>query len=334
MLVASGLFVAGPAMAQPAPAPSSDIATRSQLEMVFDRLEGPGLLVVIVAALVIALLLWRVIAAIRRERPVTPPSRPPRVEPPETAAGPATVTGSTDWGHDLNKRSAVTRRPGVAVRGAEPAKLDGATTHWPPVERTVLVRAPVSEPAGVAADGTASPYRTGFNPYYSGETVDHRIVVEEVADTVTQAELLVQLGDPKEAMNLLSRHIRETEKPGPEVWLMLLDLYQATGRESQYNALADGFRALFNAEVPPWATSRDVATRDLETYVQVMRKLYSTWPRADCRGYLNDLLTDNRGGSRQGFSLSSYRELLFLVKMIDTLDQMSLDEEEAPGFER
>ena len=65
-----------------------------------------------------------------------------------------------------------------------------------------------------------------------------------------------------------------------------------------------------------------------------MRKLYASWPRQDCRTYLNELLADNRGGSRQGFSLSSYRELLFLVKLIETLEQMTREERETPGFAR
>ncbi len=324
----------------PGPGTTSEIATRSQWQVVMDRLEGPALFFVVGALLVVALLVWRIVASVRRERPVrrraTATARARSPERNDTMI-PTAAGDVTDWGHDENKRSAAARvRPGAAplagntVTGARP------TTQWPPLERASVLRDKVAGPdtLGAPLTGNTSPYRTGFNPYFHGEPPEQRIVVEEVADTLTQAELLVQLGDPKEAMNLLSRHIRETEQPGPEVWLMLLDLYQSTGRESQYNALAEGFHALFNAQVPPWPASRDAATRDLETYVQVMRALYGSWPKPSTRTYLTELLTDNRGGSRQGFSLGAYRELLFLVELLDTLELMAREEQEAPRFER
>ena len=135
-------------------------------------------------------------------------------------------------------------------------------------------------------------------------------------------------------MSLLARHIRETEKPGPEVWLMLLGLYQSTGREAQYNALTDGFRTLFNAAVPPWATSPDVAARDLESYPQVMKRLRETWPRRECRTFLESLLTDDRGGSRQGFTLAAYRELLFLVEILGALEHQAKETSDRTDIER
>ena len=212
------------AWAQAAPTsggPTTDIATRSQVQMVFDRLEGPGLIVVIVAIVVILLLMWRIVAAIRRERPIVPPPRPPRVEPLETIGGPPSIVGgSTDWGHDMNKRSAVGRRPAVvaASRADDTGKVDALTTQWPAVDQTPTVRAGITPPdaLGGSPDAKPSPYRTGFNPYYNAEQVDNRIEVEEVADTLTQAELLVQLGDPKEAMNpAVAAHPRDRAPRSP-----------------------------------------------------------------------------------------------------------------------
>ena len=294
--------------AQVAVAAPSDPAARSTFEVVLGRLDATASGVIVVGLLIIALLLWRIWVTVRRERPAQVPTRGPRPVPTRADDEPVertTISRPTDWGADQNKRSAVGRaRAPAAGRDADLPAIDHQATQWPPVDlQNALERAVLPPDALGRAPVTApGPYRTGgFNPYYQVGRLDNHIEVEEIADTLTQAELLVQLGDPKEAMSLLARHIRETEKPGPSVWLMLLGLYQATGREAQYNALSEGFRTLFNADVPPWATSPDTAARNLESYPQVMKKLRETWPRTECRIFLEGLLTDDRGGSRQGF---------------------------------
>lgn len=324
-----------------APGPTSDSATRSTLWVVLERLDGPALAITLVALLIVALLVWRILVTVRKERPFAPASRaarPTQTRNDDSLLDRTTISRPTDWGADQDKRSAVGRARPSGIRGeADLPAIDHQVTQWPPIDmqRTVgqgvlppdaLGRAPVAPP---------SPYRTGgFNPYYHVGRLERRIEVEEVADTLTQAELLVQLGDPKEAMSLLARHIRETEKPGPGVWLMLLGLYQSTGREAQYNALTEGFRTLFNADVPPWATSADVAARDLESYPQVMMRLRDTWPRRECRTFLEGLLTDDRGGSRQGFTLAAYRELLFLVEILEGLEQQVKETRDQFDIER
>ncbi len=327
-LVIGTLFT--PAHAQVAAAQTSDPAARSTFEVVLNRLDGTESAVIGVALLIIALLLWRIWVTVRRERPVEAPSR--RARPVQARADDepierTTISRPTDWGADQNKRSAVGRsRAQGADRDADLPAIDHQATQWPPFAlQNTLERAVLPPDAfGTATIAPPSPYRTGgFNPYYQVGQVENRIEVEEIADTLTQAELLVQLGDPKEAMSLLARHIRETEKPGPSVWLMLLGLYQSTGREAQYNALTDGFRTLFNADVPPWAASPDVAARDLESYPQVIKRLRVAWPRRECRTFLEGLLTDDRGGSRQGFTLAAYREILFLVEILRVLENQA-----------
>lgn len=330
-------------IAPPVPSvPASVETSRMDLLGVLGRLDATQIGLIAIAALVVLLLAWRVVAMVRRERPVVPQrrvdARDRRASGARAAArttdsltrqtlsanstlGAATQGPATHWGFDENKRSSLARADG-GKRDVMP--LD-TSTQWPAVDRArAAAQVPTDDALGHSPQRRAgasggSPYRTGTNPYFLGNDVlDAQIDVEEVADVMTQAELLVQLGDPKEAMGLLSRHIRETEKPGPQVWLMLLDLYQSTGREAQYNALADGFRALFNAAVPPWATQARKAERTLEDYPQVMKTLLAAWPSAECRGYLERLLNDDRGGSRQGFSLTAYREILLLVDVLDT----------------
>ena len=300
--------------------------------VVLERLGGPSLALVIAAVVIIALLVWRIVTMIRRETtPVAPPRRGTRGDDPSRDSPP------TDWGFDQNKRASQSRTA-VATKTADIGlpSLDHAVTQWSmsDVQHASTLEVVPDDALGKAPAGSTSPYRTSFNPYFKRERPASDIEVVEVADALLQAELLVQLGDPKQAMTLLSNHIRNTEKPGPAVWLMLLSLYQSTGREAQYNALGDGFRLLFNAAVPPWATSAADADRDLESYLPAMMRIQIAWKGPQARSAVEALLNDDRGGSRQGFSLTAYRQLLFLSEILDVLDAMATEDDERSGIQR
>ena len=322
--------------AQGAIAQSDTASDRFAVVRLAERMGGTAVLLVVAAVVILALLVWRVMSMVRRERPVPVPTRRRGQRDDGDALDRPSIQRTTDWGFDQNKRSAAARSP-VAVDSTKVdlPSLDHAVTQWSTTDVNNANNAGVqpADALGQSPIPTQSPYRTSFNPYFRREQAD-RIEVVEVADALVQAELLVQLGDPKQAMTLLSHHIRDTEKPGPAAWLMLLNLYQSTGREAQYNALASGFRVLFNAEVPPWATSPDTMARDLEGYPQVMARLQGTWSGPLARTTVAGLLNDDRGGSRQGFSLTAYRELLFLSEILDVIATIEREEDERQGIQR
>ena len=334
-LLAAPLFVLAQSKA---PTPGQPDGATAMLDFgdVFRRLDTTALLLIALAAIFVLWFVWRIVTMIGRDRkPAAPPPRKvaPRVSPAPDSVIRDSLDTATDWGFDQNKRSAVTRRKGMSE---DPSLTSIETsTMLPPIDRASGAYGVLPEDAlGRSPVATVSPYRTGTNPYYlRNESLENQIDVEEVADVLTQADLLVQLGDPKEAMNLLSRHIRETESPGPQVWLMLLDLYRSTGREAQYNTLGEGFRALFNAQVPPWSLNA-AADRALEDYPQVTLKLQGLWPNAECRAYLEALLNDDRGGSRQGFSLTAYREILFLVEVLESRGVIDHEDDERAEIAR
>ena len=316
---------------------TAPIADRSAFVQLLERMGGTAVVLVVVAFVVFVLLLWRVIAMVRGERPVSVPTRRRTQRDDGDAMDRPSIQRTTDWGFDQNKRSAAARSP-VAVDSTKVdlPSLAHAVTQWSTTDVNNANKAGVQpmDALGQSPMPTQSPYRTSFNPYFKREQPASPIEVVEVADALMQAELLVQLGDPKQAMTLLSHHIRDTEKPGPAVWLMLLNLYQSTGREAQYNALASGFRTLFNAEVPPWATSPDVMAREIESYPQVMMRLQTHWSSPQARATVDGLLNDDRGGSRQGFSLTAYRDLLFLSEILDVIATLEREEEERQGIQR
>ena len=309
---------------------SSRAADAPALLRVFERLGPLAIALTAAGALILLLLLVRIWSMIRRERPVIATAPRRRGKAGGDSLDRATISASTDWGFDQNKRAALSRTTVVVgKKSSDLASISSAATMWSTsdVQNAAAISMRANEGMGKSPNAAPSPYMTSHNPYFRGESqIMMPMEVVEVADTLLQAELLVQLGDPKQAMILLSQHIRDTEEPGPGVWLMLLNLYQTTGRKSQYEALAVGFKTLFNAAVPAWATSAESMARDLESYAQVMMKLQSGWPQPTMRPMLENLLNDDRGGSRQGFSLAAYRDILFLLELLNVLDQMTQEE--------
>ena len=317
---------AGPSAASNASAPPGG----SEFMAVFGHLNPFAIAMIAAGALIFLLLGLRIVSMIRREsKTIVPPPRARRGSGVKDTTAP--LVANTDWGFDQNKRASVSRATVVD----EPA-FESRTTQWSRSEviNATEISMQPNDAMGKPRHLPPSPYRTSHNPYYQGERASTPIEVNEVADTLLQAELLVQLGDPKQAMTLLSQHIRDVEKPGPGVWLMLLNLYQTTGRKSQYEALSAGFRTLFNAEVPAWPESLQVAARDLEGYPQVMSKLQTGWPGPEVGTMLESLLNDDRGGSRQGFSLTAYRDILFLIEILAILDDIGREDTEQEEIKR
>jgi hypothetical protein len=340
----------------PGASPSSNLpagaVARPDFMEVFGRLDARSVLLIVGSVVILVLLILRVWIMVRGERrvktrgkgkgkgkargkaPTRPRSRVAKVAG-DSLLRPASPEGAvTDWGPDQNKRASQSRAsPGAAARLPD---LDMAITQWSTseVQNAAAISRQANDSMGKSPDRTPSPYQTTFNPYFRGETSNGaRLEVVEVADALPQAELLVQLGDPKQAMTLLSNHIRDTEKPGPAVWLMLLNLYQSTGRKSQYEALAKGFKTLFNASVPPWSAKRETV-RTIEAYPQVMAKVHAAWGKPAARPLLESYLGDDRGGRREGFSLTAYRDLLFLLEILGELDRMAVEEAERQEIQR
>ena len=327
------LAQAGAASAD-APTPAQDAAS-FRFDAILSRMDATTLVVVFVAVLVMLLLAWRVWALVRRERGAKLSERgEARATPQTTTQRSGAPTTGGDWGHGERKRAARDGKSEFADLDLPSMTL--TTAHWPEVKNMETPSRAgwvAGRPPGAHAphpDDTATIYRTGYNPFYRPE---ERIEVEEVADVVTQAELLEHLGETKKAILLLSRHIREHEEPAPKAWLMLFELYVKTGRETHYKALAAGFRMLFNANVPPWADDSGDASKDLEHYPQVIGKVQELWGIPSCRAFLDSLLRDDRGGSRQGFMLAAYSDILFLIEIIDLLAAMKDENDERRSIE-
>jgi hypothetical protein len=140
--------------------------------------------------------------------------------------------------------------------------------------------------------------------------------VSELLHVTEEARVYVALGRPERAIDVLNEHIRDVPRSMPAAWLMLLDLYHASGRQQDFRRLAEEFHLHCNVQAPPWEDFKPSESDEggLETFPHILRQVAGLWRQPGCREYLEGLLYDNREGRRIGFPLAAYGEILLLLR--------------------
>jgi len=151
--------------------------------------------------------------------------------------------------------------------------------------------------------------------------------VSELLHVTEEARVYVSLGRPERAVAVLSDHIRDVPRSMPAAWLMLLELYHASGRQQDFRRLAEEFHLHCNVKAPPWEDFTPSASEEggLETFPHILRQVASQWRQPGCREYLEALLYDNREGRRIGFPLAAYGEILLLLQVLDAPPAVDID---------
>ena len=166
------------------------------------------------------------------------------------------------------------------------------------------------------ADRPPMPDSYAFTPFSSGQAAS-ALGVSDLAQATEKASVFVTLGRPEQAIDVLRDHIDHEPKPSPMAWLMLLDLYRQTDRRNEFLEVARRFHTDFNAETPAWDQTSPLHDAGLAAFPHLVRKIRDEWPRHEARAFIEELLYDNRGGSRIGFSLPAFRDLLLLHSIVD-----------------
>lgn len=100
--------------------------------------------------------------------------------------------------------------------------------------------------------------------------------------------------------------------------LRLLDIYRGVGKRHEYEILAGQLHQSFNVRVDDWQQAAPMAAAtSLKDFPHILQRLEESWGRPECLSYLESLLEDNRGGSRQGFPRPVLHEITTLVAMHD-----------------
>lgn len=151
--------------------------------------------------------------------------------------------------------------------------------------------------------------------------------VEEFTDVMYEAEFWVSLGKHDNAISILEHYTLSENGHSPMPWLLLFDLYHKTESSDQYGSLQYQFQRIFNAKIPDW-NDYEYAVNNigLEQMGLLMARVETLWGSSEIVPFLESLLIDDRDGTRQGFELGVYRDILFLFDLARELRKTSHDE--------
>nr|MBP7640457.1 hypothetical protein [Thauera sp.] len=102
-------------------------------------------------------------------------------------------------------------------------------------------------------------------------------------------------------------------------WLKLLEVYRAAGLRDEFNAIAGELNKTFNVTTVNWQSydALRASKMSLEDLPHICETLQKTWRTTACQRYLQQLLRDNRNGTRAGFPFSVIDEILTLTAILE-----------------
>ncbi len=162
-----------------------------------------------------------------------------------------------------------------------------------------------------------------FDEHFYSHDKPKIAAAEELSDEVQEAEFWVHINQPLRAIDILEAKSGEDNPVSPLIWLNLFDLYRVVGDKAKYEALGKRFKGVFNGRVVPWdeplTTERP---RGLEDFPEVMARIVTLWPTDAVLPFLEKLLVDERDGSREGFDLVAFRDILFLSNIAHKIQML------------
>lgn len=148
-----------------------------------------------------------------------------------------------------------------------------------------------------------------------------------------QAKIFVQIDRSSYAVKLLKTQIHAAPKTALHHWLYLLDIYRNTDQKEEFLKYAKQLHENFNVMIPLWESSPSqmAIASSIEEFSHISSKVTKLW--ADCekeankiaqtKGYLDELLTDNRDSERAGFSMEVFQEIIMLRDLLDVRDKLA-----------
>lgn len=171
-------------------------------------------------------------------------------------------------------------------------------------------------------------------------TLDERFEANPVMEL---ADIMLSFGRVKGAAQALQEYIDANPQEALQPWMRLLDVYRMAGMRAEFEELALNLNKNFNVEIQHWeqapaakseSNEIDFVLDDISTEVvqppraehieempRIMEQIVARWSDSDISSFIYDLLRDNRGGARVGFSLGVVEEMLFLIELKETIAQ-------------
>lgn len=146
-------------------------------------------------------------------------------------------------------------------------------------------------------------------------------------DVLDQAEVFMAHGHGELAIHLLQEHLRDSPGDSPVPWLLLLDLLHRAGDTASYAEASAECRRRFNVNLDGRSFFNDgEGGQGLEAYPHLLEQLVKVWNTPDINGFFDDLIYDQRGGTRIGFEPAAYRDILLLRSLVSDTQQAGLPE--------
>jgi predicted negative regulator of RcsB-dependent stress response len=175
----------------------------------------------------------------------------------------------------------------------------------------------------------------------SATTVDEHFEANPVMEL---ADIMLSFGRVKGAAQALQEYIDNSPQEALQPWIRLLEVYRMAEMRHEFESLATNLNQNFNVAIPSWEPEQvklgeqgvDLVLDDtaaapvaaLPQSIEDMPRIISTvcnlWAEGDIVSYLQQLLRDNRGGKRAGFTLPVVEEILFLVELKECANRLDL----------
>lgn len=169
-------------------------------------------------------------------------------------------------------------------------------------------------------------------------TVDKHFEANPVMEL---ADIMLSFGRVKGAAQALQEYIDANPQEALQPWIRLMDIYRLAGMRPEFEALTLNLNKNFNVEIQHWEkpappalailpldfvldealpnVTQQPKADCLEDMPHIMQQIIERWSSDDVTEYLQQLLRDNRGGSRLGFALNVIEEILFLIELKDNI---------------
>lgn len=249
--------------------------------------------------------------------------RAQRQKPQFANAGPITVVSSADDEFDTVMPSRTVARAPAQGTSSERATVGHEQFAEALAEAANAQTSPPTAPSSSLDRAGMDPSDRLNHPLFPLNDTAPHLDVTELSQVTDEAQVYADLGRNDQAIEILRSHIDSLigERSSPAPWLMIFDLYRRTNNRAGYDELAPLFRRHFNGRMPDWDSyGHELALDDgLEAFPHLVARIERDWGTADARKFLEELLYDNRGGSRLGFSLAAYRDILLLLQIHEGL---------------
>ena len=143
-------------------------------------------------------------------------------------------------------------------------------------------------------------------------------------EAIELADVMISMGLADGAAQALVERIKANPRQSLSHWLKLLDVYRKTGQQERFENATEEMRKTFNVKPTGWNdfNGSDTSSISLESYPHIATQLKKLWPSPASAEYLLSLLADNREGKRTGFPLPVIEEIVLLLAVLRSQEEV------------